>query len=237
MSLPLLSGRSRGINISISADTDDWQLSTDPAYNGQNTYIITVESGVVVGATTLAYAMLFDAASGSTVSLVNLGFIVGLGGTGGNGASSGNGSAGTAGGNAIDVQNNDLTITNDAGEINGGGGGGGGGASDNPGGKSDTCATNPGGNGGGGAGTNRPAAKSGTGTSTISTGGTGQTAAVNNGGNGGNEAVAGSVGASDSGPCGTGGSNGAAGKAIDKNGNTVTFISGSGSPNVEGAVS
>ena len=115
---------------------------------------ITISPGVVVGSvSTGAYA--FDTGSGyptgSSVTIVNNGYIVGAGGIGGTGGARLNfqcsGTAGGAGGSALHVGHN-ISLTNN-GVIGGGGGGGGGGAAKCTG---ITKGNTSGGGGGGGAG-------------------------------------------------------------------------------------
>jgi hypothetical protein len=144
-------------------DTNVWQLLGSPAAVG--TYNITIAAGVTCTSTsTSTPALDFTGfSSGSTVNLINLGYILGHGGEGGSGASaavtlsSGNsapyatgGGDGEPGGPAIKGPGSGVTfnITNANGFIwGGGGGGGGGGASGNAAGSSGS-----GGGGGGGAG-------------------------------------------------------------------------------------
>lgn len=90
--------------------------------------VFEVESGVVIGSTSIAnYALDTGSAwpSGSTIKLINNGYIVGKGGDSAySGAQAGNNNGG-AGGNSI-LLNHDLILIN-SGIIGGGGGGGGGG--------------------------------------------------------------------------------------------------------------
>lgn len=169
--------------------------------------------------------------------------------------------AGRAGGNAIlgPGAGRTLNITNSAGRIWGGGGGGGGGGFSLDG--STQTAIPNGGGGGAGAG----AARGGRGASAANgsaalangadggnssrassaaagTGGAGTQTGNADGGNGGNGGDWGTAGTAGESPAGfgyddAGGAAGAAGKAIEVNGATVSFLSGSGSPNVMGAVS
>jgi hypothetical protein len=210
-------------------------------------------------------------ASGSTVNLINNGYIPGYGGRGGIGGAQARvgdsdyswfGQPGEAGGNAIEGPGTGVTfnITNANGRIWGGGGGGGGGGTscDDA---SGPCAGGGGGGGAGfglggapnglanvegtgitlaGAGTNgffssAGSAANGTGGAAVETGSSDGGA----GGAGGDFGAAGTAGVS---PTGfdrdiAGGAGGAAGKAIELNGGAANFISGSGSPNVKGAVS
>lgn len=185
----------------------------------------------------------------------------GAGGFSGNDPYAESGRAGKIGGEAIRLPSTACTIniTNSAGFIWGGGGGGGGG-----GGTSSTNADNlaAGGGGGGGAGGGRGGQgmsfRSNTGaevaTGTHGTDGTtGRTGVLgakgigNNfgtadggdGGDGGDFGAAGAVGESPTAQSldAVGGAAGGAGKAVNVNGGTApVFVSGSGAPNVKGAV-
>ena len=64
---------------------------------------------------------------GGTLDIQNAGNIIGSRGNAGNGGSGGNGGNASAGGNAISIQSNGVTLNN-SGTVSGGGGGGGGGA-------------------------------------------------------------------------------------------------------------
>jgi len=183
----------------VSADTANYNLKTQAIAAGWNQTsplfaTVTVNSGVYLYSTsTSTYA--FDTGatfpSGSQLSLVNNGFVVGAGGAGGHGDQggivSGNGSstAGGVGGPAIHAQA-DLSITN-----NGTVGGGGGGGKGYLGGSAGTAGV-PSGNGNyNGAGVNGTA-----GTKTaVGTGGAGNNNAGFYGGNGGNGGKLGATGA------------------------------------------
>lgn len=229
-----------GIAITISASTDDWVLSAQAEFvAGAQTYDITVNAAVLVGATSNSFAMHLDPDSGSTINLVNNGQIIGKGGLGGDGGASNgdNGDPGSNGGDAIDLTNTPtVVITNGSGEIHGAGGGGGGAGGGL---QVKTCQSQPGGDGGGGAGSNAVGNASGQTDPTLSTGELGQTnqAGDGDGGNGGDPAINGTSG-EDGCDGGTGASGGNAGKAIDLDGaSSPTFISGGSSPQLEGAVS
>lgn len=149
-----------------------------------------------------------------------------------------------------------FNITNAAGFIWGGGGGGGGGGGVGSG----APMSANGGGGGGGAGSGR-AGQGGRSASNAGVNGTNGTAGgggsngdfgaggagnhgggTSNAGAGGNGGTWGSAGAagttvSGSGQQGVAGTGGAAGKAINLNGGSATFVSGSGGPNVKGSVS
>lgn len=141
-------------NFTFAANTNDVNLRTmanAAGYEnalGPATVTITINSGVVIGSTSSSTPALDTGTwpSGTTISVVNNGKIVGKGGLGGNGDISGNnGGNGANGGDAFKAQFA-ITMTNN-GWIAGGGGGGGGGA---------TSQVYPrhGGGGGGGAGSN-----------------------------------------------------------------------------------
>lgn len=200
-------------------------------------------------------------------SLVNNGYILGWADHAGNGGNETGGTNGNAGGAAITMAGHNIIITNASGFIwgGGGGGGGGGGALDVI--QSATAGGGGGGRGGGDyqftagglafanqvAGTwteSRASADGATSSSPVQS----QTGAVGGvggilinpgtltggtGGAGGDYGAAGSNGGNATGGTsnGTGGTGGAAGKAINLSGGVATFINGSGSPNVKGAVS
>ena len=167
---------------------------------------------------------------------------------------------GRAGGGALRLPGSGVTvnITNGSGRIWGGGGGGGGGGCSLTGGANRTA---NGGGGGGGVGGGRGGrggcaqragvAAPGTAGANGSTGaqgapgiagtgtGAGGSAAGGDGGAGGDWGAAGTDGTAETSNTqdydrGTGG---AAGKAIELNGGTANFLSGNGSPNVEGLIS
>lgn len=227
---------------------------------------VTIAQGTVLSAGSVgSYALDLANAlpSGSTLNLVNLGYILGRGGNGGGGngghvTGSGNfgwnfgNQNGGAGGAALRGPGSGVTwnITNGAGFIWGGGGGGGGGAASITGNGGAGCGGGGGGGAGGGmgapGGSVNNATRGGNGgngstgvNGTFGAGGSSATsgsATAAAGGNGGDWGAAGSAGSND-GAGGTGGSAGAAGKAIELNSGAATFISGNGSPNIEGAVS
>lgn len=255
-----------------AVNVDVYALAGSPV--APATVNLTISTGVVISALGGANPALDfrGFASGSTINVTNLGYVLGQGGDGGSGgqaADQGSGTgllglsggfAGLPGGNAIEGPGGGVTfsITNASGFIwGGGGGGGGGGASTNGG----SPGVGNGGGGGGGAGsslggrggTQENVSGLGGFHGTDGTGGTsGRNAAfgtggAGNGSNGGGGAggAGGTYGAA--GTAGTANSTGSqvsnpggagsAGKAISLNGGTATFVSGSGSPNVKGAVS
>lgn len=246
---------SSGYQLVIAADTQN--------YNVYNAFVaaygvppddveleVVVESGVVVSASTTATAALTwgNAWTGTPVfTLTNNGTIRGLGGAGGEGGVEGDASApggdGNAGGKAMELSGQTVSIDNGSGFILGGGGGGGGGAGGN------LVVLGSGGGGGGGValgaggigGDGFPPPNPNHGTDATATvpgvGGVadGSGAGGGDGADGGDFGAAGNNGSAGNG--GAGGTGGAAGKAINLTGGTANFSSGSGSPNVKGAVS
>lgn len=234
--------------------------------------VVTVSLNIAAGAVIQASSSATPAldlsgfASGSTINVVNNGYILGHGGDGASGAEGGNsgssttdrtaGKVGTDGGDAMKGPGagRNLNVTNATGFIWGGGGGGGGGGAQWGGGSQN----GNGGGGGGGAGSGRagfggasqtagsPQAangKPGGGglSGTFGTGGAGNGVGGGTGGAGGaggDWATNGATGVavSGAGAVASPGTGGAAGKAINANGGSVTFVSGSGGPNVKGAV-
>jgi hypothetical protein len=214
------------INITLSSNQTNYVLNTAKASGyvaGVSDIVLTINSGVycssnVVGTPGLDVDTSW--ASGDTISIVNNGFIVGMGGAGGQGRTSGSwsqatntcsssgGSAGSAGGLAFRAQRS--VSVNNAGTIAGGGGGGGGGPGvctsgifDSESGMYSGGSYTNGGGGGGGrssSAANSAGGASGGGTlvnagnqGTVSAAGTGGTSAgLANGGNGGGWGASGS---------------------------------------------
>lgn len=187
---------------------------------------VTVNSGVVIGSSSVTAAMrIMGFAAGSQITLINSGQILGDGGSGGSGYFAGvtyplTEAPGAPGGSALEI---DSTISIDnIGDIFGGGGGGGAGAR-----TTNRSTQGYGGVGGNGTGFNqsrtdgvqppRFGARYG------ATGG--------KGGNGGNWGAAGQAGALSLGKSG-----GAAGKAVNTHGNSISWIAGHNSTHVKGAV-
>lgn len=141
-------------NQTISADTQNYNLRSAALAAGWNgtdplQATVTVNSGIYVGATGTGFYGFDTGASfpaGTTLAVVNNGFIVGCGGKGGNAPDSAKPSAGSPGGPAFRAQAA-VTVTNN-GTIGGGGGGGGGGGPESYGAETDRG----GGGGGGGRG-------------------------------------------------------------------------------------
>lgn len=236
------------IVVNITASADNVVLHTlagSPA--GVVDVLCTISAGVTVGSTSTGTAAFRTGAfaSGSTVRIVNNGRIAGKGGDGGDGATlaSPDGGNGSAGGDAVNLACN-VEIDNTSGEIFGGGGGGGGGAAG-------TSPGAPNGGGGGGGGQGDEGGDKGV---ALSSGSDGTDGGPSGAGNGGNGAASGSKGgkggswgskgskgsgkASDNPPvAGDGGAGGDPGKAVDLNGNTVTWLGGNNATQVKGSVS
>jgi hypothetical protein len=219
-------------NATISSNTQNYNLRASAVSAGWNQTLpliasVTVNSGVVVGSSSIATFAFSTGATfptGTTLSLTNNGFIVGRGGNGPAGVGSGNGNPGTAGGPALQAQYA-ITIYNN-GTVGGGGGGGGGGGA----GRSVRFGwTAAGGGGGGGAGNT-----AGTPNGTTTAGGAGLVGGVfgaergGTGGAGGNLGATGGTGqtGSGSGGGGTGGAGGAAGACTSGNVNITWAVIG-----------
>jgi len=120
-------GKSSSYNLTISANTLKYNLRTAliaAGYSGTGTFktTITINSGVYVWSDTTATAA-FDTGvlSGGTITIINNGYIIGMGGNGAIvGATPGNGGAG---GPAMNIQHS-VTMTNNSYVAGGGGGGG-----------------------------------------------------------------------------------------------------------------
>lgn len=255
------------LRLVISSNTNNYNIRTAALAAGWNgsdivDVFVQINSGVIVGSTSTGTPAMDTGTSwpvGSTITINNEGKIQGRGGNGGY-ADLSSPQSGLPGGDALNLQIN-TTITNASGSIWGGGGGGGGaadvGQSVIEGEFTEVTAYGGGGGGGGGAGSD-----GGTGgapgvnvVTTIVAPSAGSTGISTSGGGGGfggtgqnSTAIAtGGTGGAGGGPgtAGTGSitqgilvsAGGAAGKAVDLNGFTVTWNSGSGSPNVLGAVS
>lgn len=222
--------------IAVTAASNLRSLANTQGYTGSSTasYEFIVPAGTTVMGTAGSGRGIDTGTwpTGVTLSLVVNGNVYGGGGTGGaGGSSSANGQAGVGsnggnGGDAVYVQAPLAIIINSGGSLEGGGGGGGGGASSVYSSKLAQSGSGCGGGGGfpnglGGAGGGHGAAG---GSGSTSGGGGGGTycgsPAGGKGGAGGNAAGAGATGVSTSASAGSGG---AAGYAIRKNGNTVTF--------------
>lgn len=249
-----LYGKNKGWagTLTISANTQNYNIRTSAIAAGWDgtlpaTVTLVVNSGVYVGASSTANFGITTGTfpAGSSITIVNNGFIVGCGGGGGTGGSGGsgiNGSAGGAGGSAISM-NYAITITNN-GYVLGGGGGGGGGGCDivNAGESSYTVA---GCGGGGGAGYN--GGGGGGGRDGGNTGGGGGVGANGSGGGGGGGSRSGYQTGGAGGAWGANGGagmapnqggGGAAGNSVRKNGFVLTWggTNGSSATYVKGTV-
>jgi len=118
-------GKSSSYNLTISANTLKYNLRTAliaAGYSGTGTFktTITINSGVYVWSDTTATAA-FDTGvlSGGTITIINNGYIIGMGG---NGAIV-DANNGGAGGPAMNIQHS-VTMTNNSYVAGGGGGGG-----------------------------------------------------------------------------------------------------------------
>jgi hypothetical protein len=227
---------------------------------------VTVNPGVIIYAPDTGTPALDTRGfpSGSTINLVNQGYILGKGGAGGDGGESSqfgsnkstnnSGKDGFPGGTAIMGPGAGITlnVTNGSGYIWGGGGGGGGGGGN----CASASTSGNGGGGGGGAGGGQgglggsAAAEAYSNGSPGGAGSTGPRGTFGAGGapNGSGSSLAGPGGAGGdwggSGSGGTasgsggpvGGNGGGAGKAINTNGGSVNLVSGSSAPNIKGVV-
>jgi hypothetical protein len=273
--------------VTVGGTNDSWSVQTRPdvtvvniSANASNVNLFTlagspttagnwefrIGSGVYVYSTSTATAAITTGAfpAGSTITVINNGYIIGKGGNGGkggnaSGSSSVAGAAGAAGGPAISLAAS-VTITNASGFIYGGGGGGGGGGGYNTTMYSSTVAVGAGGGGGGrsysatsGGGAGTASAANFVGNGTAGGGGSNTAAGAKgvggsagglinesdysfDGADGGIGGVYGAAGANGVAGTATRGTGGAAGKAVALNGYTVTWISGNDSTHVKGAV-
>lgn len=246
--MKLLGGGKPLIVLTISADTSAYNVRTaasSPAFACD--VIVTINSGIIVSASGTVGSgsgRAFDTgtgwATGTTIKLINNGFVEGYGGN----ANS------QAGGDAIYLQYA-MTIDNTNGYIRGGGGGGIWGIAMGP--------TNPalsgGGAGGGGGGQGNPGGGHSNGDTNYAVpgtdGGDGSRSAPGSGGTGGANTFYGNTGG-DGGGGGTWGNSGdpsgyngagsrntsvgAGGYAVRQNGNGVSFIGGNNSSQVKGTV-
>ena len=195
ISMQNLQGKSNRvtINLVISADTTNYNIFSNKGGTyiaGKSDITVTVNSGIKVGSTSTSTVAMDTGTgwtTGDTITIVNNGYIVGMGGAGGAGSAGGAGNTnGGAGGDALLLQYA-TSINNTNGVIGGGGGGGGGAIWGNPG----------AGNGGGGAGYNPGTTPATTGGGTSSTAGATTTGGTGGGAYGGTTAggAAGSNGA------------------------------------------
>lgn len=231
----LLGGGAVVTDLTIAADTHNYNVfSAAGSPTGVVHVTVTIAAGVIVSdSTRTGYALRIGTgwAVGSTVTIVNNGYIEGYGG---------NGAAGS-GGDALRVEGVDVSIDNTNGYVRGGGGGGGTGPDtvDCGGGGGGGGQGNPGGSGA--AGGSGPFYTGSAGASGSRTGpGGGGAAGVfgaehgGNGGSGGSWGQSGDTSGASSDGARTGG--GIAGKAVAKNGRAVTWLGGNNTTQVKGAV-
>ena len=223
------------INLTIASNTQNYIIFTAAGSPTSACAVtLTINSGVVVSSSA-AYLYAIETGtfpSGSTIHIINQGYIIGQGGYGGDGGaaygsySTATGtSPGSPGGPALSLQF-PVTITNSAGYIySGGGGGGGAGGSIS---QSGLGLRFSGGGGGGGAGYGYPGAVNG-GSGNLSSGGAGGMGQYGVGGNGGGRGASGNPGGSGGSTSGhrQGEAGGGAAPAITRNGNSITWVSGS----------
>jgi len=226
-----------GIKYTSSSTRTAVNIASDFGFPTEaDTYIWINEGDISAGASGTYAVDTGTFPAGSTLFIVNKGYIRGRGGKGGHTSKTRSGKsyvwryhAGNPGLDALKVQF-DCTIDNGQGYIWGGGGGGG---ASKSGGKSVVyleggggAGDDPGAAGGGPSGYNGSAG-------TASSGGKGAVFSGTHAGNGGNPGATGTAGNGSYGNA----AGGAAGKAIDKNGNTVTITAGNDSTRIKGAVS
>jgi len=230
------------IDLVISTNTSNYNLFTSAGSPTIPTSVVlTINSGVNLSSTSTSNPSLLIPAFivGSDIRIINNGNIYADGGDGAAGGSGGilndPGSSGAAGGQAISISFN-VTIDNTNGNIYGGGRGGNGGISEN------SCGA-PGGGGGGGQGDNGgsagPAGAPGTGTGTnASAGNSGTSISPGSGGAPGSCEFQISEGIFETrfGNSGIDGGIWGNGKAINLNGNIVTWEGGNNAAQVKGAV-
>jgi hypothetical protein len=238
-----------GITVPCTTNVNLYVLAGSPGSAGA--YVFTVPAACIVGSNPTSLPALTTGTwpAGSTITLINNGYVEGMGGSGGNGGSSQvTGGSGYSGGPAISLSYQ-MTIDNTSGYIFGGGGGGGGG-----GGAGARTAQPGGGGGGGGQGYGTSAGGGGGGSAPAgAAGGAGSSAAPGSGsgggsvsgfyggtgGTGGGWATAGGSGSCGGGPSGNGrcgGGGGAGGAAITLNGFSITWLGGNNGTQVKGAV-
>ena len=209
-------------NATIAANVVNYNLKTalgNPTVAKK--FVVTLSSGVVVTSSS-PFTAAFDTGAlptGSTVTIINNGAIIGKGGAGGYPGTGG------AGGDALSTSVT-LTIDNTNGYIFGGGGGGG--AADN----------GVGGGGGAGLGAgssgSRPGGQGSGGITGTGGGGNSDPAYGYYGGNGGSYGTAGGAGTYDYRLVKQAG--GAGGRAVRLGGKTVTWVAGNTAAKVKGAV-
>jgi len=213
-------------DVYITSNTFNYNLATDLSskglLDGAKQYVVQINQDIFIGSTanTNPAFTTGNLPTGSTAYIINKGHIRGAGGGGGSGLLDCATSAGGGGGTALNLTVA-ASVDNALGTIWGGGGGGGNGYFMS---------------GGGGAGYNGGNGGSAFGYSgqsgTLDSGGGGADQGEYTGGSGGGPAQAGSSGSAG---CGNG-AGGTGGKAILKNGNSVTWLGGNQTPQLKGAV-
>ena len=232
----------RPISLVITSDQTSYNFFTSAGSPGSAvTATVQVASGIKVRAFTFG-----NFPAGSVLTLVNYGYLYGIGGTagtGGDATTQSSGTNGSAGQDAVTLVSINVTIDNTYGYIYGGGGGGGGGGGL----YIPTVFSGGGGGGGGGQGLGGGGGFGGPGLNGAGANGTdgsfnaaglGGWAYGNHGfgGDGGGWGGNGHAGVTMDGNLGFG-NGGAAGKAVNLNGNTVTWLGGNNSTQVKGTVS
>lgn len=253
----------RRIVLTIAANTSNYDVASQAGTPTTPVDIVlTINTGVVVGSTSLTVGAIFVAGlpATSTVTIINNGSIYGRGGAGGSGDGMQNtgffleGTNAQNGGPAI-TSDQALVIDNTNGQIFGGGGGGGNGQSGGtPAGSPPYSGAVAGGGGGAGQGYNTPAGGAGgddqlTGNHGAD-GGNGSTASPGAGGAGGLSGSYGNQGGDGGGWGGAGGNGGLVtigtgssqsaggigGNAVSTSGTGVTWLGGNNGTQVKGFV-
>lgn len=202
-------------------------LATAAGWNGTSALTATIGSGVYISSnSTGTPALTVNGSFPGGVTLVNNGYIYGMGGAGGNAGTSNGSGPGSAGGLALSVSSA-ITIDNTSGVIGGGGGGGGaGGFGGSP-------------YGGGGGGGISSFSTNSSGGSGNATGGAGTYTAAGAGAGGGFQQVCicGTKLNYQGGTGGTGGSRGSSGSGGSNGNGNGTIRTGGGGGSGGGAVS
>lgn len=209
----------RQFSFTISSDVVNANLRTlalAAGWDASSPVVATINSGVYVYSnSTGTPALTVNGSFPSGVSLINSGYIVGMGGAGGGGSSYGtSGASGSAGGNAL-TASVALSVTN-SNVIAGGGGGGGGGQ----GGVSfeDSFPYTVGGGGGGGGQTSKTNSAGGSGAGTGNVGNIGTLSGAGSGGAGQTNYIAASGGGGSGGSWGASGASGSVAPSVQSSG-------------------
>jgi len=227
------------VDLYINSDKDDYLLTDDLTTTEAREYIVVINTGVKICATTTANAAFRQGTffAGATLKIINLGQILGMGGAGGTGGDMGayptctvgTPGNGSDGGDALSITT-DATVDNTFGNIFSGGGGASGALATIC--FFDVVEFSVGGKGGGGGqGCNTSSGGTG-GTGNTSTGPTGDTGSIS--GPGATGVTGGEWG--QDGDFEGAAAGGSAGLAIDENGNTATITGGNNSAQIKGAV-